>query len=118
MKTPISAGLCLAIASSLAHAAPLGEGPFDLELAPGRSAEACVALAAGASVDWRFTAATPLAFNLHWHQGEKVFYAERHDAAEAAGRFRAEHPATYCLMWTAPAGPAVRLTGELRRSGP
>lgn len=117
MKTRIAlAALAACWLLDATFAAPRGEGDFDFQLGAGRSEEVCVTLAAGQSLEWRFTAAAPLAFNLHWHRGAAVFYGERSAAvAEAAGRWRAEHADTYCLMWTAPASATLRVQGEARR---
>lgn len=117
MKTRIACAAFAACAFAAAvQAAPRGEGSFDFRLAPGRGEEVCLKLAAGETLDWRFSADAPLAFNLHWHAGSDVFFGAREAAvAEAAGRWRAEHADTYCLMWTAPAGAAVRVVGEALR---
>jgi hypothetical protein len=86
-----------------------------VEVAPGRFAELCGKLPAGATVTWQFESAEPLDFNIHYHEGKAVHYPERRSAAaRGQGRLQAKIAQDYCWMWSnkssRPAALKVQLT--------
>jgi hypothetical protein len=109
-----------------AHAAEIvtptwdAQGRFALqrELAAGKALEICQALKPGERVAWSFSAAAPLAFNLHHHEGKKVVFAEdRKGVSQLQGEFAPSLAQDYCWMWQAAkdAAAPVALRLELRR---
>ena len=109
MKTLIS--LCL-ISVGVAHAAARPAGNFEFELEPRAIEEICAKLEAGQVFAWRFEADATLDFNLHWHQGKEVHFAEQRAAVRTGqGEWTAPQAETYCLMWTAPANSKLKLKG-------
>ena len=55
-------------------------------IAPKKFLEVCSKLKTGDAVAWRFNAATPTDFNIHYHVGKDVVYPEnRKDVAAAEG---------------------------------
>ena len=89
----------------------------ELTLAPGEVKEACVALAAGAEIRYRFSAGAPLAFNIHYHdKADGVHYPVRRGRVQAlAERFTAVAKHSYCLMWTNRSEGVVVLAVEVQR---
>ncbi len=89
---------------------------FDRQLAPGGFDEVCVRLAQGEAIDYRFEAAGPVDFNVHYHRGKDVFYPVRQSQVRsAAAQFRASEADDYCLMWENKGTAAVRLQGTVSR---
>ncbi|CAG0972588.1 hypothetical protein BURK1_01308 [Burkholderiales bacterium] len=79
-----------------------------LAIAPYAIHEACVKLAAGDRLDWRFASRAPVAFNLHYHDGPSVVLPVTRDASVGdAGVYRAAVAHDYCAMWEAGPGGAV-----------
>jgi hypothetical protein len=79
-----------------------------LDLAPYTVYEECVLLQAGQRIGYLFRAAAPLAFNIHFHDGNAVI--EPISAASTqgeSGEFSADRDQTYCLMWEAGADGSV-----------
>lgn len=102
----------------LAHAPSLAQGDFAFDVASGKFDEHCLRIATGEVIRWRFTASTPVDFNIHHHRGDQVFYPVRREQADrASGRFRAPATDDYCLMWTnaGPVSAAVRGSVERHR---
>ncbi|MEP6998200.1 MAG: hypothetical protein ABI900_11145 [Betaproteobacteria bacterium] len=79
-----------------------------LEIAPYAVHEECVALQAGQRIGYLFRAAVPLAFNIHFHDGNAVIepISSAHTQGES-GEFTADRDQTHCLMWEAGAGGSV-----------
>ena len=86
--------------------------PIELSLAAGKADEACMKLGVGDTLNWRFDADAPVAFNVHHHLGKEVKMpvdvkaARRHE-----GRHVADHANDWCLMWTAAQGAPARVKG-------
>jgi hypothetical protein len=83
-------------------------------LEPGGVVEVCGALFKGQS--WRYdtNTASPVEFNLHWHQGDDVKYAAQSSfAVRQAGEFVAPAAGQYCLMWTNTSPEDTRLRGRI-----
>lgn len=79
-----------------------------LDLAPYAMYEECVLLQAGQRIGYLFRAAAPLAFNIHFHDGNAVIEPVSADSTQGeSGEFSADRDQTYCLMWEAGAGGSV-----------
>jgi hypothetical protein len=79
-----------------------------LDISPYAVYEQCVLLQTGDRIGYLFRAAVPLAFNIHFHDGNAVI--EPVSAAKTqgeSGEFSADRDQTYCLMWEAGAGGSV-----------
>ena len=99
MSHPIARRIAVAASAALL-ALPAAAAPFDLLIAPGKSAEHCVKLAAGDAVKYRFETGAPLDFNIHHHRGKEVFYPVKREAVQQMqDQFRAQEADDYCLTW-------------------
>ncbi len=79
-----------------------------LEISPYGVYEECVELQAGRRVGYLFRAAIPLAFNVHFHDGNAVIEPISVASTQGeSGEFAADRDQTYCLMWEAGAGGSV-----------
>jgi hypothetical protein len=102
-RTPVLCTL-LALAFTSALAA---DTPIDLSLAAGKADEACMKLRVGDTLNWRFDADAPVAFNVHHHVGQDVkMPVNVKEARRHEGRLVADHANDWCLMWTAAGAPA------------
>jgi len=73
-----------------------------LELAPFATVEECLSLDAGERIAFRFEARTPVAFNVHFHEGNAVIMPLTRDAATSeSADFTADRKQVYCLSWEA-----------------
>ena len=90
------------------------------ELAPYAVQEECFALAAGDRVGFRFNARDPVAFNVHFHEGNAVILQVDVKATVAeSGEFAADRVQVYCLMWEAGAqGSALEYRVQRLRRPP
>jgi hypothetical protein len=78
-----------------------------LGLAPYASHEECRRLVAGDRLDYRFTSTAPLAFNIHYKDGNAVVAPITRDAVTAdSGIYQPLAPEQYCLAWEAGAEAA------------
>ncbi|HEY7945751.1 MAG: hypothetical protein ACHP7M_07380 [Burkholderiales bacterium] len=76
-----------------------------LEISPYGVYEECVELQAGQRIGYLFRAAVPVAFNIHFHDGNAVIEPiARARTGGESGEFVADRGQTYCLMWEAGAG--------------
>ena len=116
--------LALAAAAAASSGAGLvdirwdAEGRFahQLQLAPGKLAEACGTLPAAARVAWQYTADAPLDFNIHYHEGKAVQYPARlARQARAEGELATTSAQDYCWMWTNTGTAPVTLQLSLQR---
>lgn len=79
-----------------------------LDLAPYAIYEECVLLQAGQRIGYLFRAASPLAFNIHFHDGNAVIEPVSTASTQGeSGEFSADRDQTYCLMWEAGADGSV-----------
>jgi hypothetical protein len=79
-----------------------------VELGPYALHEECVALDAGQRFDFYFVSATPVAFNVHYHDANAVIMPiVREHATRESGEFIADRGNVYCLMWEAGAEASV-----------
>jgi hypothetical protein len=73
-----------------------------VELGPYAIYEECVALEPGNVIDYYFTSAAPIAFNLHYHDANAVIMPIiRERVTQDSGIFTADRKQVYCLMWEA-----------------
>ena len=107
----MSRSLALALAAGGAAAlaacatpAPDPYAPLDAdahEMSPYKIHEACVKLAPGDRLDWRFESLAPVDFNIHYHEGKAVkFPAKQDGVAKGSGKLGVEIQQDYCWMWT------------------
>jgi hypothetical protein len=100
----------------LAPVACLATDRLAFEIMPGNFDEHCLKIDAGQSIRYRFTANSPVDFNIHHHRGQEVLYPVKRDAvARAEGEFRAPSSEDYCLMWTNRGQATVHVEGDVRR---
>ena len=96
-----------------------GQFSKDLPVAPGKFVEVCEKLPKAAKVDWSFSAAAPLDFNIHFHEGKKVRFPARKDqVAKDAGTLVTKVSQDYCWMWTNKAAVDVALSIKLAKRSP
>lgn len=99
-----------ALAAPAAHDGKARE--FTHTLKPGGVAEECLRLEAGRSRAFEWRSDSPVDFNIHYHQGDKVTYpVKANKQREGKGRFTAAAGEDYCWMWSTKF-PA-RITGRL-----
>ncbi len=79
-----------------------------LEIAPYAVHEECVVLLAGQRIGYLFRAVAPVAFNLHFHDGNAVIEPISSVQTQGeSGEFTADRDQIHCLMWEAGAGGSV-----------
>jgi len=79
-----------------------------VELAPYALHEECFRLDAGERIDFYFESVVPVAFNIHYHDGNAVVMPIARDSTtQEAGEFTADRKEIYCLMWEAGAEPSA-----------
>jgi hypothetical protein len=79
-----------------------------LVIAPYQMHEACVTMARGDKLDWRYESGAPLAFEIHYREGGTVLAPVVRDASSAdSGTFEAREPHEYCAKWEAGASGAI-----------
>lgn len=106
--------LLLTTALALTAAGPVlaQERPMHLTIAPGKVGEVCMPLQAGDTLAWHFKASPAADFNLHHHVGDRVVMpVDRKGATDHRAEHAIDQPNDWCLMWTAPAGQRVTVTG-------
>ena len=79
-----------------------------VELAPFAIHSQCFALAEGERVAYRFTATRPVAFNVHFREGNaRIIPVDVQATLAEAGDFNADQRQNYCLEWEAGAAGSV-----------
>jgi hypothetical protein len=102
----------LATGAALAQA-PQPAAPFELTLAAGKMHEVCAHLAKGEKRRYHWKASGPVDFNIHYHEGNEVFYPVKRELMRGdGGTFVAKVEQDYCWMWTARQGAAT-VSGEV-----
>lgn len=77
-------------------------------IAPYAMHEECMRLERGDRLDWRYGSSAPLAFNIHYHEGDAVLApVVRDDSTGDSGTFEARTAHDHCLLWEAGAAGAV-----------
>jgi len=68
----------------------------------GKIAEPCLKLAAGERLEFSFSAAAPLDFNIHYHTSDNRVYfpVQGKSISSREGVYIAPATRDYCLMWT------------------
>ncbi|MED5622388.1 hypothetical protein [Ideonella sp. BN130291] len=93
-----------------------GVAAREFQVAPGKFAEWCGRLARGEKVQWKFEAAAPLNFNVHYHEGKEVrFPAKQDGVTQADGTLDVALDQDYCWMWTNKSSSAVALKARLQK---
>ena len=78
-----------------------------LAVPAGKFREACADLAAGERIRWSFRADGETAFNIHFHEGEKVVYPTKKDGVRHdEGVLEVRTSQAYCWMWRTTDRPA------------
>jgi hypothetical protein len=90
-----------AAAQKADKAAKAAEPPKPTVLKAGKMHEVCMTLSSAQRLEYTFSTAKPVDFNIHYHRGETVYYpVKRPKTTNEADRFT---PATgrsdYCMMW-------------------
>jgi hypothetical protein len=103
------------LATSVALAqAPPPTPPFEVALEAGKMHEVCARLAKGDKRRYHWKATAPVDFNIHYHEGNEVFYPVKRDLMRGdGGTFVAKIDQDYCWMWTARQGAAT-VSGQVR----
>ncbi len=79
-----------------------------VQIAPFATVEECLSLEAGERIDFRFVAHPPVAFNVHFHEGNAVIMPLTRDGATSeSGDFTADRKEVHCLAWEAGAEGSV-----------
>ena len=79
-----------------------------IEISPYQIQEECLELKSGDRVGYLFRATAPLAFNVHFHDGNAVIEPVTVARTQGeAGEFQADRDQIYCLMWEAGANASV-----------
>lgn len=88
-----------------------------MSVAPYAIHEDCALLTPGDRLDYRFSSTEPVAFNIHYHDGNAVVMPiSREGATSDSGIFAPSIAEGYCLMWEAgAAGALLDYRIELRR---
>jgi hypothetical protein len=87
-----------------------------LTVAPGKIAELCGEIDPKTPVEWKFSADTPLAFNIHRHQGKDVIYAIRRDSVrELNGNLASPTRYEWCWMWMNDSRETIRVETSLSK---
>ena len=87
-----------------------------IEIASGKIAEECFALAADERIDYQFESTAGVDFNLHTHRGgEIVTPVDVKRTRAQAGVFASPRAEEYCMMWTNVSGVPAHVTGQWRR---
>ena len=85
-------------------------------VAPGKFAEVCGKLPAGAQVRWDFEASAPMDFNVHYHVGKDVVFPSKLAAVSTAnGSLDAKIEQHYCWMWSSKSAAPATVTVKLQR---
>ena len=101
-----------AIALAGCAAPPIAAGiPVIVEqlvIAPYAMHEACVTMARGDKLDWRYASGAPLAFEIHYREDGAVLAPVVRDASSIdSGTFEAREPREYFAKWEAGASGAI-----------
>ena len=87
-----------------------------IEIASGKIAEECFALAADERIDYQFESTAGVDFNLHTHRGgEIVTPVDVKRTRAQAGVFASPRAEEYCMMWTNVSGVPAHVIGQWRR---
>ena len=94
------------------------DGRFErsVGVAPGKFAEVCDKLSAGAKVRWDFEASVPLDFNVHYHVGKEVVFPSKLAAVSTAkDTLDAVIDQHYCWKWSNKTAAAATVMVKMQR---
>ena len=104
--------LCMLATTAFAQTPP--PTAFRHEIKPGKIEEECRTLDTGARVAYRYVTSSPVAFNVHFHKGNVVWYPVKVERSTGEdGTFTAPSSEEYCWMWTNPGNSNVTVEGSL-----
>ena len=111
MRAALRAAACASVATACA-APPIAAGVprvvDGLAIAPYATHEACLSMQPGERLDWRYESTAPLAFEIHYREGNAVLAPiVRSGTAADSGTFEARLRETYCAAWEAGANGAI-----------
>src|SRR5947208_2609875 len=87
---------------------------FSASVSAGGIHEECVKLARDEKRRYEWSSDAPVDFNIHYHEGNEVFYpVKRDNATKGKDTFKAKIAQDYCWMWTAKA--AAKVEGKLEK---
>jgi hypothetical protein len=103
-----AAALCIAACATAPDRLDAPKIVSGVEIAPYGVHEECVEMQKDQRVGYLFRAAVPVAFNVHFRDGNAVIepVSSAHTQGES-GEFSADRAQVYCLMWEAGAGGSV-----------
>ncbi len=121
-RTLLTASLLLAVwpatHANLAEIqwSPEGQFQHDASIDAGKFVEICGKLPAAATVNWNFTTAAPVDFNVHYHLGKTVVYPTKLKAVVSAkDSLAVKIDQDYCWMWSNKSSAATALSVRLQR---
>ena len=94
------------------------EGTFShkASVAPKKFLEVCGKLFKGGNIAWRYAGTGESDFNIHYHVGNDVIYAEaRKGIASAEGNLTIPVDQDYCWMWTNKSAQPIEVEVQLKR---
>jgi len=101
-------GLMLAACADAPYRLDAPRGAAGIELAPYAVYEQCVRLETGERVDYYFSSVAPVAFNVHYRDGNAVIVPiTRSDVKQDGGELTADRNEIYCFIWEAGAEPSL-----------
>ena len=105
-RLPSALAACFLLATPALPAAA-ADKTFEASLSPGSTHEECVTLAKDESRKYYWKSDAPVDFNIHYHEGNEVFYPTKRNSMRGdGGSFKAKVAQDYCWMWTARDKPA------------
>ena len=106
--SPRTALLLACCAPLFAHAEAAAPRTFSKALEPGKVHEECTRLEKGQGRRYEWKSSGKVDFNIHYHEGNEVFYpTKRDDVSKGRGHFKAKIAQEYCWMWTAKAPATI-----------
>ena len=107
MAVGIVVGSLMAACTTTAIQAGVPYSADGVALLPYARHEICMSMTTGDRLDWRYASTTPLAFEIHYREGNAlVASVVRTDSTEDSDTFAARLDANYCATWDAGASGA------------
>jgi hypothetical protein len=104
----VSLVLAAAACATVAERLDAPRAAAGIAIAPYALYEDCFVLDEGNRVEFQFSARPPVAFNVHYREGNAMIMpVELKSTVEESGDFVAEKDQTYCMSWEAGAGGSV-----------
>jgi hypothetical protein len=90
---------------------PSSQQPIASKIRPGGIFEHCLPLIPDEALSYSFQASHALAFNIHYHVHDTVYYPIEEHVVQAETRsFKPSIAQRYCLIWQNPGPEAARLS--------